>query len=111
MEIVGNLLENAAIWCRHKVKINASFEPNQVLSSLILIIEDDGPGLREERYEDVLKRGLRLDESRPGSGLGLSIVDELVRAYQGYINLDRSPLGGLKVSVKLPGQVVKPLRS
>lgn len=91
MEIVGNVLENAAIWCQQKVKITATFDPDQSLSSLILLIEDDGPGLEEDRYDDVLKRGLRLDESRPGSGLGLSIVDELVRAYQAQCALAEAP--------------------
>jgi signal transduction histidine kinase len=69
---------------------------------LVLTVEDDGPGLPEERREEVLKRGTRLDESAPGSGLGLSIVDELARAYGGSLRLDTSAMGGLKVEVILP---------
>jgi signal transduction histidine kinase len=65
-------------------------------------VEDDGPGLPEERREEVLQRGARLDENAPGSGLGLSIVDELARAYGGKVALGHSPLGGLKVEVRLP---------
>lgn len=100
-EIVGNLLENACIWCKRKVRILADIEAGtQVLS---VHIEDDGPGLDEARFGDVLKRGARLDESVPGSGLGLSIVDELVRAYGGQLQFERSALGGLRVAVSLPG--------
>jgi len=100
-EIAGNLLENACIWCKRKVRILAEFDaPAHVLD---LSIEDDGPGLPEERFDEVLKRGARLDESVPGTGLGLSIVDELVRAYGGTLKFERAQLGGLKVRVRLPG--------
>jgi signal transduction histidine kinase len=102
-EIAGNLLENACIWCKRRVRITAEFsEAEHVLA---LNIEDDGPGLDEARFDEVLKRGARLDESVPGTGLGLSIVDELVRAYGGTLKFDRSTLGGLKVRIRLPGGV------
>ncbi len=100
-EIAGNLLENACIWCARKVRILADFEAEAHV--IDLAIEDDGPGLPEERFDEVLKRGARLDESVPGTGLGLSIVDELVRAYGGTLKFERSQLGGLKVKVRLPG--------
>lgn len=100
-EIAGNLLENACIWCTRKVRVTAAFDEEPHL--LDLTIEDDGPGLDEARFDDVLKRGARLDETVPGSGLGLSIVDELVRAYGGTLRFDRAPLGGLRVHVRLPG--------
>ena len=100
-EIAGNLLENACIWCKHKVRILADFATSD--QTLTLSIEDDGPGLDEARFDEVLKRGARLDESVPGSGLGLSIVDELVRAYGGKLQFERSALGGLKVVARLPG--------
>jgi len=100
-EIAGNLLENACIWCKRKVRIVAAFdEADHVLD---LAIEDDGPGLPEERFDEVLKRGARLDESVPGTGLGLSIVDELVRAYGGTMKFERAQLGGLRAHVRLPG--------
>ncbi len=102
-EIAGNLLENACIWCKRRIHITAEFiEDEQVLS---LSIEDDGPGLDESRFEEVLKRGARLDESVPGTGLGLSIVDELVRAYGGQFRFERAAMGGLKVKVRLPGMM------
>jgi signal transduction histidine kinase len=100
-EIAGNLLENACIWCKHNVRINATFD--EAAHVLDLGIEDDGPGLPEERFDEVLKRGARLDESVPGTGLGLSIVDELVRAYGGTMRFARGQWGGLKVEVRLPG--------
>lgn len=98
-EIAGNLMENACIWCRRKVMIHAQRHTDQTLT---LSVEDDGPGLDESRFHEVLKRGARLDESVPGSGLGLSIVDELVRAYGGTLEFGRSSWGGLKVSARLP---------
>jgi signal transduction histidine kinase len=102
-EIAGNLLENACIWCKRKVRITAEFlAADQTMN---LAIEDDGPGLDAARFDEVLKRGARLDESVPGSGLGLSIVDELVRAYGGQLQFERSLWGGLKVVAKLPANL------
>ncbi len=98
-EILGNLMENACKWCRRRVRISAG--PSG-LGHLILVVEDDGPGLAEDQREAALKRGQRLDESAPGSGLGLSIVDELTRAYGGRITLGRSDMGGLKAMLELP---------
>jgi signal transduction histidine kinase len=66
-----------------------------------LAIEDDGPGIPEDKAREALKRGARLDETKPGSGLGLAIVSDLVREYQGSLALERSALGGLAVVVKL----------
>jgi signal transduction histidine kinase len=100
-EIIGNLMENACLWAKKKVHIEAvSHAAKQNLS---LVVQDDGPGLANDRYDEVLKRGVRFDENLPGSGLGLAIVDELVRAYKGDIHLDRAKLGGLAVCLKLPG--------
>ena len=99
LEIAGNVMENACKWCRRGVF--ASAEPLSE-DRLLLVVEDDGPGLPSDRRGEVLKRGARLDESAPGSGLGLSIVDELVRAYAGRIELGQSGRGGLKVSIELP---------
>ncbi len=104
-EIAGNLMENACIWCQRKVRIHAGFD--EVAHILDFSIEDDGPGLPEERFDEVLKRGARLDESVPGTGLGLSIVDELVRAYGGTLKFERSQLGGLKAHIRLPGAVAQ----
>jgi signal transduction histidine kinase len=98
-EMVGNLLENACIWSERRVKVSAGATG---LGRLLLVIEDDGPGLPEDRRDEVLKRGTRLDEDVPGTGLGLSIVDELVRAYEGRLTLGDSEMRGLKVMLELP---------
>ena len=98
-EIVGNLLENACKWSRSRVRVSAAPVDGALLS---LVVEDDGPGLAADQREEVLRRGARLDESAPGSGLGLSIVDELVRAYGGKVALGVSPLGGLRFEARLP---------
>ncbi len=103
-EIVGNILENACQYGRSKVWATAGL--TGVLGRLRLTVEDDGDGLPPERRDEVLKRGSRLDESAPGSGLGLSIVDELARAYGGGVTLDASSMGGLKVTVELPAAEV-----
>ena len=99
LEIAGNAMENAAKWCKAKVRVRG--EPTDA-ERFVLVIDDDGPGLAPEQREAVIRRGERLDETAPGSGLGLSIVDELARAYRGSLTLSDSPLGGLRLTVSLP---------
>jgi signal transduction histidine kinase len=99
LEVAGNAMENACKWCHRRVKAYAESASPGLLR---LIVEDDGPGLPPERREEVLRRGARLDESAPGSGLGLSIIDDLAKAYGGSVSLGESGLGGLKVEVLLP---------
>ena len=103
-EIVGNLVDNACKWATSKVAVAIAYEAPSGASPgrLAVVIDDDGPGLTAEQREEVTRRGRRLDETKPGSGLGLSIVTELVQLYQGACTLDSSPLGGLRVSVSLP---------
>lgn len=98
-EIVGNLMENACKWAKRRVRATATAE---AAGRLLLVVEDDGPGLPEERRAEVLKRGARLDEGAPGSGLGLAIVEDLTRAYGGALALSESSMGGLKATVALP---------
>src|SRR5690606_7659989 len=97
-EMVGNLLENAMNWARSQVRLSVT----QTAAVLVIEIEDDGPGLTEAECEQVLSRGTRLDESRSGSGLGLSIVAELAGLYGGSLALGRSQLGGLQARLDLP---------
>lgn len=99
LEIAGNIMENACKWCRREVWVSAEAISEELFR---LTIEDDGPGLPPEARVEALKRGARLDEAAPGSGLGLSIVDELVRAYGGRMTLAQSAHGGLSVSFELP---------
>ncbi len=101
MEIIGNVMENACKWCVAEVRVTAAALEGAP-RRFTLVVEDDGPGLAAEQRQAVLRRGQRLDENAPGSGLGLSIVDELVRAYGGSLSLGESDLGGLKVTLTLP---------
>ena len=97
-EIAGNLIENAAKWARRLILVGVRGEG----SSVVLSVEDDGPGLSDDGAKEALRRGVRLDESTEGSGLGLSIVRDIVREYGGELRLDRSDLGGLRATVRLP---------
>ena len=98
-ELLGNLMENACKWARRRVRVSAGATG---LGQMVVVVEDDGPGLPEDQREAALQRGARMDETTPGSGLGLSIVVELTRAYDGRISLSDSELGGLKVVLELP---------
>ncbi|MDP3803171.1 sensor histidine kinase [Brevundimonas sp.] len=98
-EILGNLMENACKWAKRRVRVSAG--PTH-LGQMVVVVEDDGPGLPADQREAALERGARMDETTPGSGLGLSIVVELTRAYGGRITLGDSDMGGLKVLLELP---------
>jgi len=98
LELLGNLLDNAAKWARHCVHLGLHWE-----EGLKIQVEDDGPGVEPEAAEVLSERGRRLDESIPGHGLGLSIVHEVVRMYGGWIGLGRSErLGGFTARIELP---------
>ena len=102
---MGNLIENASNFAAEQVQISTHSTPlsnGPQAGMLELTIEDDGPGLSEEQRSEALKRGRRLDETKPGSGLGLSIVNDIVQEYKGTIELGQSQLGGLKATVFLP---------
>ncbi len=104
-EILGNLLDNACQWCKSRVRLRVSdLHPDGTGQGTRMRIEvdDDGPGLSPEQRAKIGKRGVRLDESVPGSGLGLSIVSDLAHSYRGNFSLAASELGGLKVVVELP---------
>jgi len=98
-EMLGNLVDNACKWARRRVVIASRSEAGGMLT---LTVDDDGPGLPEERREAVLRPGVRLDESVPGAGLGLAVVRDLARLYGGDARLQASPLGGLRVALRLP---------
>nr|WP_248306998.1 MULTISPECIES: ATP-binding protein [unclassified Devosia] len=101
-EITGNLLDNACKWSKGEVRVRLASEQGDTATSLLIRIEDNGPGLSEEDAQKVLRRGVRLDEKTPGSGLGLDIVKELVDVYGGSLQLKRSALGGLLAELRLP---------
>jgi signal transduction histidine kinase len=101
-EMAGNLLDNACKWSNGQIGISMFAERGPSGSMLLIRIEDDGPGLTESEAAEVLRRGVRLDEKQPGSGLGLDIVKELVDVYGGSLTLNRSVLGGLLAELRLP---------
>jgi hypothetical protein len=98
-EMAGNLLENAFRWARSRVEVHADRDDGR---SVAIVIDDDGPGLRPEQIPQVLRPGERLDESAPGFGFGLPITRELAELYGGELKLAASPLGGLRVTLRLP---------
>ena len=104
-EIVGNLLENAGKWAKSTVNVTCGIDDSRTRPMFYISIEDDGPGVPEDKYADALKRGIRLDEATPGTGLGLSIVTDMTEEYGGEIALARAGLGGLSVTVHLPRAV------
>jgi signal transduction histidine kinase len=104
-EMLGNLLDNACKWARTAVRLTVAqprSDPRGITRRLQITVEDDGPGLTEEQRQRIGKRGTRLDETKPGSGLGLSIVTDLVQSYHGRLELAASRGGGLSVRLDLP---------
>ncbi len=105
-EMLGNLLDNACKWAKKTVYLTITGpgprDGRTGARRMTATVEDDGPGLEAGERAKLGKRGLRLDETKPGSGLGLSIVTDLVQLYRGRFELDQSPRGGLLVRLDLP---------
>ncbi len=99
-EMLGNLLDNACKWARSSVKLTCSKEGEQV----VIVVDDDGPGIEPSMREAIMQRGVRTDEAAPGSGLGLAIVRDIAEIYRGSISLEASPMGGARARLSLPGQ-------
>lgn len=105
-EMIGNLVDNACKWSTQNVEIRGRVIEDDGRTWLRLAIDDDGPGLREKDRKEMMKRGRRLDETKPGSGLGLSIVTDLAALYRGSLILADAPLGGLRAELVLPGDAL-----
>src|SRR5579871_1725933 len=104
-EMIGNLVDNACKWSRAQVLIEVMLErqPDDPEGATVrIIVDDDGPGLSPDERAQVARRGQRLDETKPGSGLGLSIVSELAALYRGSLTLGTAPIGGLRAELTLP---------
>jgi len=104
-EILGNVLDNASKWAHTTSRVTARTDADRVG----IVIDDDGPGISEDVRNRLPSRGLRADETTPGTGFGLSIAHDLARAYGGRLSLESSPLGGLRVVIELP--VARPGRA
>ena len=96
-EILGNVMDNAGKWARHRVDARAAHEGGR----LLLLVEDDGPGFTDT--ESILRIHVRMDERVPGHGVGLAVVNDLVASHHGELKLSRSvALGGGRVEIVLP---------
>ncbi|HWN50629.1 MAG TPA: ATP-binding protein, partial [Xanthobacteraceae bacterium] len=94
-EMVGNLVDNACKWAQ--MRVNVEVVPDVGARPMVrIVVDDDGPGLSPGQRDQVSRRGLRFDETKPGSGLGLSIVLELAALYGGSLQLGTAPIGGLR---------------
>jgi signal transduction histidine kinase len=104
-EMAGNLVDNACKWAESRVFIEVQMlrgGETGLGPMLQIIVDDDGRGLSAAERATVSRRGQRLDESKPGSGLGLSIVVDLASLYGGSLTLGTAPIGGLRAELVLP---------
>jgi two-component system sensor histidine kinase PhoQ len=105
LELLGNLVENAFKWAKGRVLLTARrIElPDARRMALEIAVEDDGPGIHEDRVAEILKRGVRGDERVEGHGIGMAIVQDILKAYRGSLDVGRSgALGGARFMVRVP---------
>jgi two-component system sensor histidine kinase PhoQ len=104
LEVAGNLLDNACKWCERRVRISIvpSAGARAVASGMVLTVSDDGPGIPDDAVAALLQRGMRLDESTPGHGIGLAVVKDIAQSYGGRLSIQRSDLGGAEIMVSIP---------
>ncbi len=104
LELAGNLLDNACKWCEQRVRITAvpSVGALGIASGMVLTVSDDGPGIPQDAADALLQRGMRLDESTPGHGIGLAVMKDIARSYGGRLSINTSDLGGAEITVSVP---------
>ncbi len=104
LELTGNLLDNACKWSERRVRISIvpSVGAPSVASGMVLSVSDDGPGIPKDAADALLQRGMRLDESTPGHGIGLAIVKDIAASYGGTLSIQQSKIGGAKITVSIP---------
>ncbi len=97
MELMGNLLDNACKFAISEIRVHVRHRER----GLLIVVEDDGPGIDPGKSQQIFQRGVRADSS-PGQGIGLAVVTEIVHSYGGEIRVDDSPLGGARFHITLP---------
>jgi two-component system, OmpR family, sensor histidine kinase PhoQ len=105
-ELLGNVLDNGCKWCRSVVRLTVSVDDSVAARERLEIrVEDDGPGISAEDRIRIGQRGVRTDETVPGHGIGLSMVQDTVELYAGKITIGASSaLGGAAFEIRLPGR-------
>lgn len=103
MELLGNLLDNAFKWCTRRVQLHAAMSTQADIPLLNLIIDDDGPGIPADMIDRVMERGVRADPSTAGHGIGLAVVRDIIKLYDGTLFISRNPNGGTRVTITLHG--------
>jgi signal transduction histidine kinase len=103
-EALGNLLENAAHHAHAAIAVRARYEGGFIVTT----VADDGPGIPQERLEEALQRGGRLDSAGSGAGLGLAIVHDVAEAWGGYLRL-HSGTAGLAADFAVPADLPQAL--
>ena len=101
LELSGNLVDNACKWCASRVEVVVL--PMEQ-GGMRLVVSDDGPGIPEDAAELLLQRGMRLDESAPGHGIGLAVVKDIAASHSGELSIERSATGGARISVSIPSR-------
>ncbi len=103
LELAGNLVDNACKWCDSTVSIRVTVAESATGKSggMVMVVADDGPGIPPDAADALLQRGTRLDESTPGHGIGLAIVQDIARSYGGDLTIGRSALGGAEITVSI----------
>jgi len=103
MELLGNLVDNAYKWCRHRVEIHASRGVMEgAREAIVLAVADDGPGIPAQWSDVVIRRGVRGEPQVAGHGIGLAVVHDIVKVYGGSLEISRSSLGGAEIRIQLP---------
>ena len=104
LELAGNLLDNACKWCASRVALTIETIGDPASGGMRMVVEDDGPGIPAEARDQLLQRGMRLDEKAPGHGIGLAVVNDIATSYGGGVIIEDSALGGAKITVTVnPG--------
>ncbi len=101
-EIIGNITDNAYKWADSIIRVDCSIRRDKQGNWLTILVEDDGPGFSLASEKQITERGVRADEQVPGQGIGLAVVQNIVRSYEGHLRTDRSHLGGALIELRFP---------